>query len=461
MINDVDTATTGQVLISATNGNITLNVGDDADINGDLTTFGTAATININIDPSVGDADTASVANDGATLDIDTATSIITTNSLTNATAGTIITGGDQNDTFSFQPQTTTDFRINGNPPVFGDADVPPGDTLNLDLVNVTLGDAVLTIGSGGAGIAGVGAGNFDFVTQQDVDFVSIETVDADNGQYHLVMDQVYAGFEGAGPDTIDGRMNGDAVPSGDFEVRVNGTQMYAGQESEILSFTVIGSDDADTFTITETAGGLPLFSADATAAADRLGAPAIDNTGGVGSIGSITNGGASNGAHLGGKAVTSTTAVPAFFGGAATNIAASFETYIEREFIAANDVNLRDITGTQVSIHFAGGDGADAVQFDLITNHDAAYFSDSVDVAGGGNSGNIVITDGDNAAEDPEILLSFANLAPITFNGASGDLRLDASDTAATYQLTLNAIDGDDAGVVVDDDGCESARRR
>ncbi|MHC4874971.1 MAG: choice-of-anchor D domain-containing protein [Planctomycetota bacterium] len=254
--------------------------------------------------------------------------------------------------------------------------------------------------------------------------------------------------------------MNASTPLSGDFEVRVNGTQMFAGQESDILSFTVIGSDDNDTFTITETAGGLPLFSADGAtdvARAATLAAPAIDNTGGVGSIGSITVGGESNGAHFGGLDATG-----ANFGGAATNIAQSFETYLDRQLANADDANLRTLDHNQVTIHFEGHDGNDAIAFDLTTpgnDHDAMYFSDYVDIANGGNSGNIAITDGE-ANEDPQVLMSFANLEPITFTGTSGSLRLDASDTAATYQLTLEDADAGMANgvnVLTGDNGFET----
>ncbi|MHC4874970.1 MAG: beta-propeller fold lactonase family protein [Planctomycetota bacterium] len=142
-----------------------------------LETSGLPATITINIDPSGTDGDTAGVTTDGATLDIDTATSVFTTDSDSNATAGTFINGGDQNDIFNIHPQSTTDFQVNGNPPVLSDGapNVPPGDILNLDLANVAHGDAILTIGSGGGAAGGAGAGNYDFGAsgQQDIDFVS------------------------------------------------------------------------------------------------------------------------------------------------------------------------------------------------------------------------------------------------------------------------------------------------
>ena len=173
------------LLISSTTGDITFNIGDDGDINGDITTSGAATRVTFNMDPTGGDAETADVATDGAELKIASDPisdfSVITTNSAGNPAAGTFINGGNQNDIFNFAPQSTTDFVVNGNPPDFGDADVPPGDILNLDLVNVTRGNAILNIGDPLVG-DDASAGFFTFQapeTEQTVSFTSIETVSA------------------------------------------------------------------------------------------------------------------------------------------------------------------------------------------------------------------------------------------------------------------------------------------
>tara|TARA_R110002072_G_scaffold243821_2_gene403150 strand:- start:147970 stop:171135 length:23166 start_codon:yes stop_codon:yes gene_type:complete len=450
-VNGRNSANTADLLISTTsNGSITFNVGDDAVVNGDITVAGAASRVTFNMDPSAGDAEAASNANDGATLTIATDpasdVSVITTNSAGNAAAGTFINGGDQNDTFNFGPQPTTDFVVNGNPPVFGDADVPPGDILNLDLVNVTRGNAILTIGDPDVG-DDAAAGTFTFQnpeTEQSVRYTSIETVSAvdstnpmTDADYHLVVDLGIVGPRAAGAstlgyqdgtaDTVDIRLN--AAGSGDVEVRIDdgagAVQVFAGQNDQILSLTVIGTDDDETVVLTETAAGLPSFSTldeDAGMNSIALAAPAINNT--------ANNGGVSQGSHLG----------------------TAFETHIDREPVVDANGAL-DIEANHVTLHFEGGAGVNALRFDLLTDKDFSYFSDLVDA---GNSGNIGIVD--DVSNQINLAISFANLSPIDINGAGGDLRIDATDTPATYQLTINDVGGADGDTqIVGDNGFET----
>ena len=461
-INGRNTANTADVLISSTAGNITFNVGDDADVSGDITVMGTAATVTFNMDPSATDADTAGTATDGATLTIDSETvgdadvSVITTNSAANAAAGTFINGGNDNDTFNIAPQSTTDFVVDGNPPTFAIplGAVPPGDTLNVDLLNIARGNGVLTVGDPLNG-DDASAGVFSFLNPEDeqtITFTSIETASAvdssganpDRADYHLVVDlgivgpraagASTAGYQDGTADTVDIRLN--AAGSGDVEVRIDdgggAVQVFAGQDDQILSLSVIGTSDDETVVLTETAAGLPSFSTldeDAGMNSIALAAPSIDNS----PTGNNINGGISQGAHLG----------------------AAFETHIDREPVQDANGDL-DIEANHVTLHFEGGDGTNALQFDFLTDKNVSYFSDLVDVTDKDNSGNIGIVD--EVSDQINLAVSFANLDPIDFNGAGGNLRIDATDTPATYQLTITDVGGADGdNQIVGDNGFET----
>ena len=374
----IDAAAAGQNLIVSSGvavesvaGDLELIAGDDVDVDGDLTAA--AGAVAIHVDQTMTDPDVGV----GSTVDIDAASVITTAN-------GATIDGGDDNDSFSLAPQDTTSFEVGGNPPVFGDAGVPPGDTLNLDLANIAVGNAVLTLGMN------PGDGSFQFLspeTEMPVTYTSIETVtELSGGPYHLVVDMRLAGFENGVGDQIDAQLDASGV---NLEIGINGMSFFQGDASDILSLTVIGSDDRDVFTINESAGGLPSFSGQA---------PMVDNTG--------IGGGVSNGAHL--------------------NDSAKFQ--------LDNDYSNAPFTASNVSIHFDGAVGNDELSVELTTMHDAAYFSDTVDSA---NSGNVYTA---NSATAPDLLLSFASLAPLNFVGAGGDLLVDATSTPATSTLTLEA---------------------
>lgn len=279
-IDDVDTLG-NDLLIESTGGSITLNVGDDAVIEGDLTA---ASIITINIDqPGAAGAD-AVVLTGGGTLDIrlDEAAGTAADAVLTT-TGGTFINGGDEDDTFIFQAQSTTNFVVNGNPPAFGDAGVPPGDTLRLDFTNV-VNPPILATGIPGAGVFSFQALPAPGDDELSVSYSNIETVDKVNGtvNYHLVIDPTLPGSYGnqtADPDDtrddLTVRLNPDetgsggpvagtdliiertAAPGGDSGDFVG--EIFRGTLADILSLTIQGTDDDETLTIDES-NGLPSF---------------------------------------------------------------------------------------------------------------------------------------------------------------------------------------------------------
>ncbi|MEQ8852381.1 hypothetical protein, partial [Gimesia sp.] len=110
----IDSAAAGDNLtinadISSTVSDITLNSGDDFTLSA-LATLTSSTTININVDPSAGDPDTA-----GSTVDL-----------LGDVSAtGTTITGGDNTDTFNITPSANSPISVVGGNPA-----VSPGDTL-------------------------------------------------------------------------------------------------------------------------------------------------------------------------------------------------------------------------------------------------------------------------------------------------------------------------------------------
>ncbi|WP_449267343.1 Ig-like domain-containing protein, partial [Gimesia panareensis] len=340
--------------VESTGADVVLNSGDDF-----LLSLGGSViadtTITINIDPITDGA--------GATVDL-----------LGNVDATlTTINGGDDSDIFNILP--TSDSPINivgGNPTLPG-----PGDTLNIDLSGVT--NPALVLG------ATPGSGTFNFIapdTELPVSFTSIEDVNTSAGAYHLVLDMVNSGFQNAADDTIDVGLD---AGGNNLLIDINGGNFFTGDDADILSFTVLGSNDNDTLNINETAGGLPFF-----ATAAPAGIPG------------------SNGAHL--------------------NLAA--ETFLEDEFNPTTyDVN--DIT-----IHYDGKNGTDAINVNFLTDHNAGYFSDVLDGLGSGN-----IAAATTAGTDIDLGLSFANVEEVGLSGSGtgGGLHVDASSTPDTTGLNIN----------------------
>lgn len=356
----------GGVIVESTGDNVVLNSGDDflLSLGG---TVRAATTIEINVDPITDGA--------GATVDL-----------LGNVDATqTTINGGDDADTFNILPTQDSPITVNGGLPTFPG----PGDVLNMDFSGVT--NPSLTLG------VAPGSGTFNFLapdTEQTVDYTGIENVNTNTGAYHLVLNMVTSGFQDGGADVIDASV--DDVADTDLLLDINGSNFFTGAVADILSFTVLGSSDADTLNINENVNGvLPFF---------QVAAPA-------GIPGS-------NGSHLN----------------------TSAQTFLDAEFAGAAPFTVDDIT-----IHYDGGLGTDTVNVNFTTDHDAAYFADTVDGQGSGNIGAATI-----AGADIDLGLSFAHLEGVGINGTTtgGGLRVDASSTPFTNSISISDVGPNNDGV-------------
>ncbi|MAC54339.1 MAG: hypothetical protein CME31_17505, partial [Gimesia sp.] len=367
------------VTVRSTGADVELNAGDDFT----LTAGGTvqaSTTIAINVDPSGGDPDAV-----GSTVDL--LGSVIATL--------TTITGGDDNDTFNILPSTTSPINIVGGDPTLPTS---PGDTLNMDLTGLGT-STVLTLGA-------AGAGTFSFTPnpQQAVNYSSIENVNTSNGAYHLVLDMVASGFETPGPADTPDTINVGLDDSGtNLLIAINSItpgDFFTGDDTDILSFTVLGSDDSETLNINENnaGGGLPFFVGAAP------GAPAIAG---------------SNGSHLN----------------------ASAQTFLDAEFAGAAPFTVDDVT-----MHFDGGLGTDRVNVNFTTDHNSGYFADVN--AGQQGSGNIFAAT--TAGADIDLGLSFVHLEGVGINGTTtgGGLRVDASSTPLTDRISISDVGANNDGV-------------
>jgi hypothetical protein len=356
------------ITVQSTGADVVLSAGDDFAMDATSSIIA-STTIDISVDPSGGDPDVV-----GGTIDLLGSIS---------AAGGTTLTGGADNDTFNVLPSTTSTIDIIG-----GDPTLPtvPGDVLNMDFGSLVSAPA-LTLGMA------AGSGAFNFLApdvELAVTYSSIENVTTSTGAYHLVLNMLASGFQNAAADTIDAMLDGTGT---DLVIDINAANFFTGAQSDILSFTVIGSADSDTLNINESPGGLPFFT---------TAAPAI---------------GASNGSHL--------------------NAAADF--FLEDIF------NPNTYDATDITIHFDGGAGVDDVNVGFITDHDAGYFSDMDDTLG---SGNIVAAlTGDT---DIDLGLSFARVegAGIFGTTTSGGLHVDASATPATSQVVIDDALGAGDGI-------------
>ncbi|WP_197993345.1 LamG-like jellyroll fold domain-containing protein, partial [Gimesia aquarii] len=287
----------------------------------------------------------------------------------------TTINGGADADIFNILPTADSPITVNG-----GDPTLPgPGDVLNMDFSGLAAAP-FLTLG------ATPGSGSFGFIApdlEQTVDFTSIENVNSGGTPFHLVLDMFAAGFQNAADDTIDVQL--DAAGT-NLLIDVNASNFASIAAADILSFTVIGSTDNETLNINESPGGLPLFD---------VAAPVIPG---------------SNGSHLNNAA----------------------DTLLEDQF------NPTTYDADDITIHYDGGDGTDAINVNFTTVHNAAYFSDNIDSLG---SGNIVAAT--PAGLDIDLGLSFGAVEGVGINGAGGGLRVDASSTPLT---TIVNIDDDGA---------------
>jgi hypothetical protein len=314
-----------------------------------------------------------------------------------DAPGGATFFGANDDDTFTFRPDDDTPISVFGFDPT-----VPTGDVMNLDLTG--LGVPTLLLGPG----ANNGQYSFGGLAA-DVAFTSIETVNAGGGAANVVLDMEFAGFQDGMADEIFVRLD----PTGtDLLIDVNGASVFTGAVAGIQSLVIVGSDDDESLRIDETAGGLPLFAGQS---------PAVNNVG--------IGGGAANAAHLNGSA----------------------------------SLLLNTLVGppgtwdaSDVTFHFDGRGGSNAIDLNLITQHDTAYTSDNLD---SGNSGNL----GTIGAGGVDLLLSFANLAPLNLSGAGGSLVIDASSTPATSNLTISddGLAADGWSQVAGNGGFETTRFR
>ena len=347
-------------------GVITLSAGDNVTIPAG-TRLAAAGTVMVNID--AGNADPGvggSLVFDG---DIDA--------------PGAVFNGvGDTNgDSFDVRPDqdvgdVLTPITVNGFAPVTGA--FPVGDRLIVDIAG--LGIPTLTLGAARSGSFSFGA-LAAALTYSDIESV---VSDPPGSAYHLVLDMKFSGFQNGVADTINAQLN----PAGiDLLLDVNGSNVFTGAVASIQSLTVIGSSDNDSFTIQQTAGGLPSF---------KSAAPAVNNTG--------IGGGVSAGSHLN----------------------TSADNVLETLVPGGTPWDANDVT-----IHFDGGAaGTDTVTLNQTTGTLTGYFSDTNDA---GNSGNLI-------APFKPFLFSFANVEPLVLTGP-GSLITDATSTPATANLTLTDI--------------------
>jgi|GEM_PF-5748335 len=343
--------------------NVVLTAGDNFTMDSTSSILA-GTTIAIFVDPTAGDPDAVG--------------GILSLAGIINAAGGTTLTGGDDNDIFNVLPSGMSAINVIG-----GDPTSFPGDILNIDLTGLMT--PVLTLG------AAAGSGNFSFIgdPQQDVTYSSIENVNTLAAAYHLVLDMVASGYEDTSADTIDATLDAGGT---NLVLDVNTTNIFTGADADILSFTVLGSTDADTLNINESAGGVLRFTEAAPA-----GIP--------GSMGSHLN--------------------------------AAADSFLETEFnptlYDANNITLHYDGGLDPGM---GGPTIDTINVNFTTDHHVGYFSDLLDNQG---SGNIVAAETGVAVSDIDFGLSFGNVELVGINGtAAGSLLVDASSTSGTTLIEL-----------------------
>ena len=255
-LNALDAVGAGQNLvlsaattISSAAASVTLNAGDNATITGNISS-GTITTINVDAGDAESAGPTATVG-DGGTLTI---TGAITTPN--TAAGGAYLNGGNDYDTFVFNPQTTTEFYVDGDLPVGGIV----GDILQMNVTgtvnpNLTVpGSATVFNGKTYNG-PGSGVWTFD-PNHRNVRFKSIEDSQI-TGNYHLTYDNSVAPVG-----TLVVMLDGTASPNEKLQFRdttTGGTVLYQTTLTPILSVRVLGGAAADVVTIDDV-NGLPTF---------------------------------------------------------------------------------------------------------------------------------------------------------------------------------------------------------
>ncbi|MFO0821305.1 MAG: autotransporter-associated beta strand repeat-containing protein [Pirellulales bacterium] len=369
------------VNVQSTGSSVTLNAADDVSAASGAT-ISAFTTIVVHVDNGAGTLGADNDVGSGATVDFDT----LAPDPIFIASGGLFITGGSDNDAFNLKPQVGAAISVNGNPPILP---ATPGDTLNLDLSDVALGNSLLTLGGT------PGSGSYSFAgpeTEQSVSFLSIESNNTSTGAYHLVLDMKYSGYENGSADVVNAQLDGTGA---NLLLSVNGDSIFTGAISDVLSLSVIGSSDDDALVVSESASGLPEFAG---------AAPAINNS---------PAGGVSSGGHLNATA-------DAFL-----------------------DAATGGVTPADVSIHFDGGAGVNSLVLNFTTAHVVHSSSDTLD---GVNSGNIGML---NAAGNAlQSMLSFARVSPVTLAGAGGSLTVDASSTPVVSRLDVANAGGPSDGL-------------
>jgi fibronectin-binding autotransporter adhesin len=239
------------VLVESTGSSVTLNAGDVATINGNVIS---ATTTTINVD-----------ALGGGVADPGVGGSLIIAGVITTPTValggGTFINGFTDNDTFTFNPQTTTEFRVFGDLPTGTDT----GDTLVIDITGTT--DPTLTVTGTIAPYSGLGSGAWTFSSaHRPVLFGSIEQSTV-TGPHHVIYDNSIS------PVANIVLMRDSALPTANVQLRDGSTVgdvIYQGTMSQILSLTVLGSAGDDTLTVDDI-NTLPNFSGTVPGVTDNL----------------------------------------------------------------------------------------------------------------------------------------------------------------------------------------------
>ncbi len=243
-LTSVDALAAGQNLtlpagasVQSTGSSVTLNAGDNANIAGNVTS---ALSTTMNVD--FGDAESPSVielvTGSGASLVI---TGVITTPAVGSG-GGAFLNGNDDVDTFTFSPQTSTEFRLNGNAPAVADAPIN-FDTLILDVTGTT--NPSLTVPGSLAPYNGSGSGSWSFTSSHlPVLFTNIED-NAPIGPYHLTYDNSIAPIGNLFV-VRDSTMTKVQLLNG----ANNGPLVYQGDLNTILSLRILGSAGNDMVTV-------------------------------------------------------------------------------------------------------------------------------------------------------------------------------------------------------------------
>lgn len=221
--------------VSSAAGSVLLSAGDNATITGNVSS-GTTTTINID----AGNAD----VNVGAALSI---TGVVTT-PVVGSGGGAFLNGQTDNDTFTFNPQTTTEFRLFGDLPV----STATGDMLVMDVSGTT--NPNLTVPGSLVPYNGDGSGSWSFTSaHRPVLFGSIEESNI-TGNYHLTFDN------GVNPvANLIVMLNPAATHVQLRDGSTVGNIVYQGSLATIQSLRVLGSAGNDRVTIDDI-NSLPNF---------------------------------------------------------------------------------------------------------------------------------------------------------------------------------------------------------